>query len=333
MGKTYNFAILGCGVISNTHVKAIKSISNAQLLGVADVNYERAKSFADENQIKAYANYEEMLADKSIDIVCICTPSGHHAPNAIQALKSGKHVVVEKPMALNTQSANEITTVANEVGKKVTVISQFRYSEDLIKIRQYVQEGRLGKISLCSLTMKYYRAPEYYSSSSWRGTLKFDGGGALINQGIHGVDMLDYLVGPIVDVDGRIATIFHNIEGEDTAVATFKTESGALGVIQASTCAYPGFDRRIEIHGDKGYAVLRENKLEKLVLDREEVNIDKKEFVSTASDNTVMDYSMHKAQITNFLNSLDGKEKLLMDGEEGKRALTIIENIYKCGRA
>lgn len=331
--KTYNFAILGCGVISNTHVKAIKDIPNAKLVGVADVNYERAKEFAEQNEIKAYLNYEEMLADQSIDVVCICTPSGWHAPNAIQALKSGKHVVLEKPMALNIQSANEVISVANEVGKKVTVISQFRFSEDLIKIKEYIQQGRFGRISLCSLLMKYYRAPEYYSTSNWKGTLKFDGGGALINQGIHGVDMLDYLVGPIVDVDGRIATLFHNIEGEDTAVATFETESGALGVIQGSTCAYPGFDRRIEIHGDKGYAVLRENKIEKLVIDKEEVNIEKKEFVSTASDNTVMDYTMHKFQITNFINSLEGKEKLIMDGEEGKRALTIIENIYKCGRA
>ena len=328
MSKTYNFAILGCGVISKTHVKAISSIENARLLGVADVNLANAQAFALANGVKAYSDYAEMLADSNVDVVCVCTPSGWHAPNAIQALKAGKHVVLEKPMALNTKDADEIIATCEQTGKKVTVISQFRFSDDLIKIKKYIDEGAFGKISICNLIMKYYRAPEYYSSSSWKGTIKYDGGGALINQGIHGVDMMDYLIGPITKVYGQIATICHNIEGEDTAVATFKTESGALGIIQASTCAYPGFDRRIEINGDKGYAILRENKIEKLVINCQEVDIGQLELTSTASDHTVMDYTMHKSQLTNFINALDGKEDLILGAKEGKRALEVIEKVY-----
>lgn len=328
MGKTYNFAILGCGVISKTHVEALSKIENAKLLGVADVNLANATAFAEKYGIKAYQDYSQMLADENVDVVCVCTPSGWHAPNAIQALKAGKHVVLEKPMALNTKDADEIIATSEQTGKMVTVISQFRFSDDLIKIKEYIDAGAFGKVSTCSLTMKYYRAPEYYSSSSWKGTIKYDGGGALINQGIHGVDMMDYLVGPITKVYGQIATVCHNIEGEDTAVATFKTENGALGVIQASTCAYPGFDRRLEINGDKGYAVLRENKIEKLVVNCKEVEIGQLELTSTASDNTVMDYTMHKAQITNFINALEGKEQLTLGAKEGKRALEVIEKVY-----
>lgn len=330
--KNYNFAILGCGVISKTHALAINEIPNATLVGVADNNAEYARAFAQKNGVKAYENYQEMLADKSIDVVCICTPSGFHASNAIDALNAGKHVILEKPMSISNEWADKVIDTCEKTGKKLTVISQFRFSEDVNKVKKLISENAFGKISLCTLTMKYYRNPEYYSSSSWRGTLRFDGGGALINQGIHGVDMLDYIVGPITNVKGKIATVSHNIEGEDTAVALFQTAFGALGVIQASTCAYPGFDRRIEIHGDKGYVCLLENKIEKLMVNGEMVDLGELNFTSTANDNTVMDYRMHKAQFENFINGIEGKEKILVDCYEGKKALAIIQKVYKTSK-
>lgn len=330
--KTYNFGILGCGVISKTHALAISEIENAKLLGVADNNIEYARAFAQKNGVKAYESYQEMLADKDIDVVCICTPSGFHASNAIEALNSGKHVVLEKPMSISNEWADKVIEACERTGKKLTVISQFRFSEDIKRVKQLIEENAFGKISLCTLTMKYYRNPEYYSSSSWRGTLRFDGGGALINQGIHGVDMLDYIVGPINNVKGKIATISHNIEGEDTAVAFFQTANGALGVIQGSTCAYPGFDRRIEIHGDKGYVCLLENKIEKLMVNGEMVDLGELNFTSTANDNTVMDYRMHKAQLENLLNAIEGKEEILVDCYEGKKALAIIQKVYKTSK-
>ena len=330
--KTYNFAILGCGVISKTHALAIDSIENATLVGVADNNVEYARSFAQKNGVKAYENYQELLQDESVDVVCICTPSGFHASNAIDALNAGKHVVLEKPMSISNEWADKVIEACERTGKKLTVISQFRFSDDIIRVKKLIEEKAFGKISLCTLTMKYYRNPEYYSSSSWRGTLKFDGGGALINQGIHGVDMLDYIVGPITNVKGKVATISHNIEGEDTAVAFFQTECGALGVIQGSTCAYPGFDRRIEIHGDKGYVCLLENKIEKLMVNGEQVDLGELNFTSTANDNTVMDYRMHKAQLENLLNAIEGKEEILVDCYEGKKALAIIQSIYQSSK-
>lgn len=330
--KKYNFGILGCGVISKTHALAIDNIENATLLGVADNNAEYARAFAQKNGVKAYESYQDMLADKDIDVVCICTPSGFHASNAIDALNAGKHVILEKPMSISNEWADKVIEACERTGKKLTVISQFRFSEDIKRVKKLIEENAFGKISLCTLTMKYYRNPEYYSSSSWRGTLRFDGGGALINQGIHGVDMLDYILGPITNVKGKIATISHDIEGEDTAVALFQTANGALGVIQASTCAYPGFDRRIEIHGDKGYVCLLENKIEKLMVNGEMVDLGELNFTSTANDNTVMDYRMHKAQFENLINGIEGKEKILVDCYEGKKALAIIQNIYQTSK-
>ena len=325
----YKFGILGCGMIANVHADAIKKIENATLIGVADNYVEFSQKFADKHGAKAYASYKEMLADKEIDAVCICTPSCFHAPNAIEALYAGKHVVLEKPMALSVKAADEVINASKETGKLVTVICQLRFSRDIQRVKKLVEEGAFGKITLCDLYMKYYRNKDYYASSPWKGTLKFDGGGALMNQGIHGIDLIEYMVGPIKDIQGKIRTLSHKIEVEDTAVAMIEFENGALGVIEGSTCAYPGFDRKIEIHGDKGYVVLVENNIEKLMIDGQEQAVEKVEFVSTASDPSALQSGMHKLQIENLVNAIDGKEKLLIDCIEGKKAVRVIEEIYK----
>lgn len=324
----FNFGILGCGMIANVHADAIKRIENATLVGAADNKVEFAQNFAVKHGVKAYASYEEMLNDKNIDVICICTPSYFHTPNAIQALESGKHVVLEKPMSLSTKEADELIKTCEETGKFVTVISQLRFSEDIQKVKELVEENAFGKLSLCNLYMKYYRSPSYYSSSSWKGTLKFDGGGALMNQGIHGVDLLEYIVGNIKDVKGRIRTLVHDIEVEDTAVAILDFECGALGTIEASTCAYPGFERKIEIHGDNGYVILVENNIQKLMINGKEQLIDKIEIAKTASDPSALQSEMHKIQIENLLKAIAGEEELLIDCYEGVKAIRVIEKIY-----
>ena len=328
----FRFGILGCGMISNIHADAIKNIENATLHGVCDYNNEICQAFAKKHGVKAYADYNEMLDDKDIDVVCICTPSCFHAEKAIEALKKGKHVVLEKPMALSTEDADRVIAVSKETGKMVTVICQLRFAPDVQKVRNLVKENAFGRISLCGLYMKYYRAKEYYSSSTWKGTIKFDGGGALMNQGIHGVDLLEYIAGSIKNVQGKIATLCHDIETEDTAVATLEFSSGALGVIVASTCAYPGFSRKIEIHGDKGYVILNENKIEKLMIDGKEVQTNEIETSGSASDPTAIQSDMHRLQIENLLSAIEGKEELLIDSNEGKKAVRVIETIYKTSK-
>lgn len=327
MTKNVKFGILGCGMIASIHADAIKNIEGATLVGVADNNLEFAQKFATKHSVLAFDSYEQMLGS-DIDVVCVCTPSCFHAQNAIDALDNGKHVVVEKPMALSVADADRVDEASKRNGKLVTVISQLRFSKDVIRLKEYVESGAFGKISLCTLTMKYYRSKEYFASSNWKGTLKFDGGGALMNQGIHGVDLMQYVMGGVKSVSGKIGTLCHSVEVEDTAVATVEFNSGALGVIVASTCAYPGFDRKLEIHGEKGYAILTENNLEKLMVEGKEVEVGAFEKSNTASDPTALASAMHQKQIENLLLAIEGKAQVLVDCSEGKKAVKIITDIY-----
>lgn len=328
--KILNFGILGCGMIADFHAQAIKSLDNATLIGATDAVTDLAVSFADKYGIRAYKNFEDMLEDEQIDAVCICTPSGFHAENALAALKAKKHVVLEKPMAFTSSKAQEIAQAANNSGCILTVISQLRFSEDIQRVKKLMNEEAFGKIVFCDLYMKYWRSPEYYSSSDWKGTRKLDGGGALMNQGIHGVDILLYLAGNAKVLSAKNATLFHDIEVEDVTASLLEFESGALGVIEASTCSNPGFERRIEITGTKGSVVLLENKIDKLMINGETLIDGISETVAkTASDPMAMSCSLHALQINNFVNAVFGAEKLLIDSYKGSKAVNLIEEIYK----
>lgn len=328
--KVLNFGIVGAGMIADFHSRAIGSLANAALLGVCDKNVSNAETFSEKHGIRAYESLEKMLRDDKIDAVCICTPSGFHKENAIAALKAKKHVVLEKPMAFTVSDSNEIISTAKENGKLVTVISQLRFSEGVGKVKKLISEGAFGKIVFADLYMKYWRSESYYSQSDWKGTRKFDGGGALMNQGIHGVDILLYLMGNAQVLSAKNKTAYHNIEVEDQSVAMVEFENGALGVIEASTCAFPGFERKIEIMGSEGCCILKENKLEKLVIKGEEIELDNNVSVSkTASDPSAMDFNLHALQISNFIGAVFNENELLIDGAEGSRAVALIEKIYK----
>lgn len=327
--KVLNFGILGCGVIADFHAAAIGSLDNAKLIGAADNAPERAQMFAEKYSINKYETYEQMLLDDSIDAVCICTPSGFHAQNAIDALNAGKHVVLEKPMALNSEEIERVVAATKQNNRMLTVISQLRFSGDIQRVKELIQENAFGKVVFCDLYMKYWRSPEYYASSNWKGTKKFDGGGALMNQGIHGIDLLLYLAGNAKVLCAKNKTALHNIEVEDASVSMLEFESGAMGVIEGSTCACPGFERKIEIIGTEGSVILKENKIEKLVI-KGETLVDgiTEELAGTANDPTAMSYELHANQLNNLINAVNGKEKLFIDVYEGSRAVKLIEEIY-----
>lgn len=323
------FALLGCGMAAGIHADAINKLEGATLKGVFDPNVTSRQVFSEKYDISPYNSFDELLNDTDIDVVCVCTPSFLHAENTIAALNHGKHVVVEKPMAMNVQDADKIIKASRDTGKLVTVISQIRFSPDVERIKKLLSENAFGKISLCSLSMNYYRTPEYYSGSNWRGSLALDGG-VLMNQGIHGIDLIEYIMGPVKDVKGKTGTLVHNIEAPDTAVAILEFQSGVLGVIESSTCAYPGFSRRLKIQGDMGYVVLKENNIEKLMINGEKI-IDKvqaEQIVKTAKDPTKMPCGLHLLQLQNFVRAIRGEEELLVDGNEGKKAVKMIEKIY-----
>ena len=326
--KKLNFAIYGCGVIAKTHTAAIRNVRGAELFGCCDYNPSVAEEFSKKEKIRFFKSFEDLLESDEVDVISICTPSGTHAPLAVKALLFGKHVVLEKPMAISVSGCDEIISAAEKTGAKITVISQMRTSPDVIRAKKIIEDGSLGTLILCELNMRYWREESYYRGS-WRGTRKMDGGGALMNQGIHGVDLLLYLVGNIKNIQSTVRTLYHDIEVEDTAVASLEFDTGALGVITASTATNPGFDREIKIYGTRGALELREDRLTGILIDgvREELP----EFVSVggAGNNTLVDSAAHTRQILDFVRVIQGEDIPYVDQHEGKRAVEIIETIYK----
>ena len=324
------FGILGCGVIAGFHADAIANLNNARLLGVADALTGAAERFAESRGVRAYPDFGAMLADPEIDAVCICTPSGFHCANALLALQAGRHVVLEKPMAFTEAEALELEKASQASGCVLTVVSQLRFSEDIRRVKALLEQNALGKLVLCDLYMKYWRDPAYYAGSSWKGTRRFDGGGALMNQGIHGVDILLYMAGNARVLCARNRTRHHNIEVEDVSLAMLEFECGAMGVIEATTCSNPGFSRRLEITGTEGSVVLVENRIEKLIIGGESLVDDAgASEVGTASDPTAMDCRLHALQIANFIDAIRAGRPLAVTPADGRRAVALIEDIYR----
>lgn len=322
--------LVGCGAISNVHVNALKGNDDAVLYGVCDFNYERAQEFAKEHNVIAYKTLEQMLDDPNVDSVSICTPSGLHAEQTILALEKGKHVLTEKPMALNVADCKKIIETEKRSGKKVSVVSQLRFGKDILKVKQLIEDNCFGKLTNCDIYIKYYREPNYYASSPWRGTLKMDGGGALINQGVHGVDVMNFILGKPTVVFSNVDTRIHKIEGEDNCVSLLRYPNGASGIIQASTATPPGFPLKILIHGEKGFVEITENEITKLYLNGEyQIITTASETSNRASSNKVLDFSGHQKQYRNFINSINNDEKLVSSSQDGLNSLEVIENVYK----
>ena len=330
--KIINFGIVGCGAIADFHAQAIESLENARLIGACDKNIKNTEAFTNKYGIKCYESFEQMLSDNDIDAVCICTPSCFHNENAIASLKAGKHVAVEKPMAFTKKQAEEIANAVQSSKKVLTSIAQLRFSDDFIKAKELIEKGKLGRLLLCDLYMKYWRDECYYASSDWKGTLKFDGGGVLMNQGIHGVDALLYLVGDAKVICAKNKTVYHDIEVEDLSIAMLEFDCGAMGVIEGTTCIKPGFERKIEIMGTTGALIIKEDKIEKLVIDGNTLidNTDA-EVAGTASDPTAMSFELHRRQLENFINAINQGMPLVIDVYEGARPVSLIEEIYNKG--
>lgn len=326
------YVIIGCGMIAKFHIAAINATPDARLAGVYDLDYERTKVFASLNNTKAYASLEEVWADNDAHALCICTPSGLHYSLAMEGLTHGKHVLVEKPMALSLEDCDTLIATAKERNLMLGVVSQLRFSPAITQVKNAIDSGVLGKLICADLYMKFHRSQDYYDSSGWRGTWAMDGGGALMNQGIHGVDLLQYLAGPVDSVYAKARTLARKIEVEDTLSAVTEFKNGALGVIQATTSMYSGFSRRMELCGEKGTIILEEDKILLWdVADDHGIPHDcgGASDVRSSSDPTAISWSGHARQIGNFTAAILGREELLIDGVEGRKAVEIILTAYR----
>ena len=326
----FGFGIVGCGVISKWHAAAILQLDNAELKGVFDNYKPGAENFAKEYNCTIFDTYEDMLKSKDIDVVCICTPSGLHAPLAIKAAEYKKNIVVEKPVAINKEQISMLINAVEENKVKMAVISQLRFTDAVKKIKDAIDDGVLGEILSADVYMKYYRSPEYYSSSSWRGTWNMDGGGALMNQGIHGIDILQYLAGKVISVTAVCKTLAREIEVEDIANVLLEFENGAVGVIQGTTCVEPGYPRIIQISGTKGTIELTEDVITKW--DIKDKNVELKQEsgkFKSFSDPTALDMSSHVAQIRDLTEAIIENRSPVVDIYEGRKPVDIILAAYE----
>jgi len=251
-----NFAIIGCGVIAFTHATALHKLEpeGCRLYAVCDCIPEKADRFAREHGVDTvYYDYHQLLSDPQVDIVCVCVPSGIHGQVCIDASQAGKAIVCEKPMEITPERIQRIIETVQHNHTKMQCIFQRRLMPAAIAVKQVIAKGYLGRICLAEAMLKYYRDGAYYASADWRGTWELDGGGALMNQGVHGVDLILWMLGePVDSIYGKASTLARNIPVEDTAAAVLTMRSGALCVIEGATTAYPGFSTTFTIHGEKG---------------------------------------------------------------------------------
>jgi len=339
MRNKIGFGVIGCGAIAPWHAGSILNVPDAELVAVCDIVRERAEALSEgHGSPRVYTDYREMLADPQVDAVCICAPSGMHAEMGIEAAKAGKHILTEKPIDITLPKIDEFIQTAHNCNVKLGVIFQRRTSSLWRMIREVVASGILGKLILGDVYMKYYRGQEYYDSSDWRGTWALDGGGALMNQGVHCVDLMRWIMGPVDTVFAHADHLVRKIEVEDTAVAAVKFKNGAFGVIEAATSVYPGMDHRLEFHGEKGTIAVHGETITKWDLPEgapdlsgasgSESGVDIK--VGTArSSPTPVAMAGHKTLIADLVSSIKEDRDPLVTGEEARKSIEIILGIYR----
>lgn len=353
-GRKIRFGIIGCGAIGPTHAGAIRQIDDAELIAVADLLPDRAKAMAEKfGAPKAYHSDRDLLADAQVDVVCLCTPSGVHGTGAIQAMRAGKHVIVEKPMEVSLAACDRMIAAERESGKTLTVISQHRFDAASLLVKDLIDSGKLGTIVLATAEVKWWRTQNYYDSGDWRGTWAMDGGGALMNQGVHTVDLMQWLVGGVSSIYAQTRTAAHErIEVEDTAVAALTFRNGALGTLVATTAAYDGLPVRLDLFGTEGSAIMEGDRLKLVTLKTGETYASERaaaHALSVAKGGTasVKDDASHReaaaepgavwgdahrAQIQDFIRAIRTGSKPLIDAAGGRDPVAIILGVYESAR-
>ncbi len=342
---TIGFGIIGCGMISRFHARAIEDVRGAKLIACYDTVAKAADALAAETGCTPYHDLKAMLADPLVDAVTIGTPSGAHLEPAVAAARAGKHVIVEKPLEITLRRCDRIIEECRRAGVALSTIFPSRFHDSSVELRRAVDGGRFGRLTVGDAIVKWYRPQSYYDGGDWRGTWELDGGGALMNQAVHSVDLLLWLMGPAVEVRARFGLLAHKrIAVEDVAQATVAFKNGAVGAIEASTAVYPGYLKHIEIHGSEGSAVMEEEDIVKWDFARKSKRdatvrgamAGRKSGGGGAADPKAIGHHGHARQFQDVLRAIRKGGKPLIDGLEGRRSVELILAIYKAaetGRA
>lgn len=331
--RTYGFGVIGCGVISDTHIEAIRSLENARLVAVCDTREEAARAKAQKWGCAWYTDLDDLLARDDIHVVNVVVPSGLHAKVGIRAADAGKHVICTKPIDITLEAIDSLIAAGERNGVKIGATHQCRDYQVYRKLRTAVQEGRLGRLLYGNVRVPWYRTDEYYRDG-WHGTKALDGGGALINQSIHYIDLLIWLMGPVKTVCGFASALAHDIEVEDCATAALEFTSRAQGMIQGTTCTYRGYEARLGIHGTRGNVVVVGDELMLWDLEGEEIvhNPTAGHAGGAADPRAGMmgeAVSAHAKQIADLLAAIEEGREPELNAREARRAVEAILAIYR----
>jgi UDP-N-acetyl-2-amino-2-deoxyglucuronate dehydrogenase len=335
------FAIIGCGMIARFHARALAEIPGTRIAALVSRTPASAAALLAETNTPpcpVFGSLAEALAAPGVDAVVITTPSGAHAEPAELAAAAGKHIVVEKPLEITGVRCERIITACDRAGVKLCTIFPSRFGDANTALKAAVDAGRFGRLTLGETTCKWWRNQAYYDEGGWKGTQALDGGGALMNQAIHNVDLLLWMMGEVDSVSGFTATLAHDrIEVEDTAVAVLRFKSGALGVIQATTSVHPGYPKTIAVHGDRGSVVIEQDDVLKWDFTPETADdaATRARFAAKvgasggAADPKAISHEGHRRQLADFVDAIRSNRPPRVDGREGKKAVDVIRAIYE----
>lgn len=332
--RVIGFGLVGTGMIAAFHARAIAETAGARLVAVTSRDPRKAQAFAHEHGAAACASVEELVRRTDVEIVCITTPSGAHLEPALAAIRAGKHVLVEKPIEITLERTDALLRAAEDAGVQVGAIFQGRFGSGAQAVKNAIDRGRFGRLVLASAYVKWHRAPAYYTG--WKGTLSLDGGGALINQGIHAVDLLQWFSGLPESVAAWTTRRVHtDIEAEDTVVAALRFAGGALGTIEATTAAFPGWSRRLEICGGNGSAVLEDDRLARWDFRASEPG--DAELIARTNAGAIgggagaanqISHAGHQRQIADFVAAVRERRPVAVSGREARNAVALVRAIY-----
>lgn len=337
----YRFGIVGAGMIADFHAQAIHAIPNATLTGIYSRSLSKANAFAQKHDCKPFDDYVAFINSPDIDVITICTPSGYHLEPISNAAKAGKHIICEKPLEVTADQADEMIAVCEENHVMLAGIFPRRFNASSKLLKTAIEQGRFGKIAMADAYIKWWRTQEYYESGAWRGTWKLDGGGALMNQSIHTIDLLLYVMGNVKSVRAQTRLVAHEgIEVEDVGIAMVEFENGALGVIQGSTACWSknGHPAEIHIAGSQGSVFMSDDKFrvwefanenEKDEEIRQQFGLNENDAGAGAADPSAIDFVWHQRNFEDVLDALDRGTKPLVDGLEGRRSIALLNAIYR----
>jgi len=333
--KPVGFAIVGTGHIARVHAAAIAAVSGAKLRAVFSRNAATANAIGRDIGVETADSLEAILCRPDVDVVCITTPSGTHQEFAVRSLAAGKHVLCEKPLEISTARIDAMIAAAERVNRILAVVFQMRFGSGAQALKRAMDSRRFGRLALCSAYLKWWRDESYYSSSKWKGTLELDGGGALMNQGIHAVDLLQWLVGLPTQVSAQVRTRTHSIEAEDTVSAVLEYADGAIGVVEAATSCFKGMPLRIEIAGDRGFAVLENDRITQWNFadsqpdDASIRDPDASVFVGGSSNPAAIGIEGHRLIIADLKHAILSGRPPAVSGRDARNAVALIEAIYR----